>query len=123
MPLPWSADGPSFGFGTGGAHLPQPAWVADYAVSVQHDDSTSSLALYRAALAMRRLLQTDESLTWVETGRDDVLAFRRSNGWTVFTNFGTEPFELPDGPPISLSSRHRDERILAGETTVWFAGA
>ncbi|WP_372447322.1 glycoside hydrolase family 13 protein [Microbacterium flavescens] len=123
VPLPWSADGPSFGFGDDHSHLPQPPWFADYAVSVQQGDSASTLSLYRAALAMRRLLQTGESLTWIDTDRSDVLAFRRPNGWTVFTNFGTEPFELPEGPPISLSSLHRDERVLAGETTVWIAGA
>ena len=28
VPLPWTAVGPSFGFGPGAAHLPQPAWLA-----------------------------------------------------------------------------------------------
>ncbi|MGO8609866.1 alpha-glucosidase, partial [Rhizobium johnstonii] len=28
VPIPWSADGPSFGFGAGGVHLPQPDWFA-----------------------------------------------------------------------------------------------
>jgi alpha-glucosidase len=28
VPLPWTNGGPSFGFGTGSAHLPQPNWFA-----------------------------------------------------------------------------------------------
>ena len=26
VPLPWTSDGPSHGFGAGDAHLPQPDW-------------------------------------------------------------------------------------------------
>jgi alpha-glucosidase len=32
VPLPWTTDGPSFGFGNHDAHLPQPDWFKDYAV-------------------------------------------------------------------------------------------
>ncbi len=31
VPLPWTAGGPSFGFGAGAAHLPQPAWFGQLA--------------------------------------------------------------------------------------------
>ncbi|WP_439957864.1 glycoside hydrolase family 13 protein [Microbacterium trichothecenolyticum] len=123
VPLPWSADGTSYGFGDGGAHLPQPSWFAQCAVSVQDGDPRSTLALYRQALALRRLLQTGESLEWIKTGRDDVLGFRRPNGWTVFTNFGEAPYELPEGGAHSLSSYHFEGRELPGETTVWISGA
>ncbi|MFE4727128.1 alpha-amylase family glycosyl hydrolase [Microbacterium sp. NPDC056736] len=123
VPLPWSAEGSSFGFGSGGAHLPQPAWFAEYAVSTQDGDPTSTLALYRQALALRRLLQTEESLQWIETGRDDVLAFRRPNGWTVVTNFGQTPYALPADGARSLSSRHFEGDELPPETTVWLTGA
>lgn len=123
VPLPWSADGGSFGFGEDGAHLPQPSWFADVAVDTQDGDPTSTLTLYRRALALRRLLQTEESLEWLETGREDVLGFRRPNGWTVVTNFGTEPFALPAGASISLSSDATDGGVLPGETTVWISGA
>ena len=123
VPLPWSVEGSSFGFGSGGAHLPQPDWFAEYAVSAQDGDPTSTLALYRQALAMRRLLQTEESLQWIETGRDDVLAFRRPNGWTVVTNFGQTPHALPADGARSLSSRHVEGDELPPETTVWLTGA
>ena len=58
VPLPWTADGSSFGFGDDGAHLPQPAWFADLAVAVQDGDPASTLELYRRALALRHELQT-----------------------------------------------------------------
>ena len=123
VPLPWSAGGGSFGFGEDGAHLPQPSWFADVAVDTQDGDPTSTLTLYRRALALRRRLQTEESLEWLETGREDVLGFRRPNGWTVVTNFGTDPFPLPAGASISLSSGATDGGVLPGETTVWISGA
>ncbi len=34
VPLPWTAEGTSLGFGSNGAHLPQPDWFADYAAAV-----------------------------------------------------------------------------------------
>jgi alpha-glucosidase len=123
VPLPWSAGGGSFGFGEDGAHLPQPSWFADVAVDTQDGDPTSTLTLYRRALALRRRLQTEESLEWLETGREDVLGFRRPNGWTVVTNFGTDPFPQPAGASISLSSGATDGGVLPGETTVWISGA
>ncbi|MFP3686195.1 hypothetical protein SB847_21060, partial [Bacillus sp. SIMBA_026] len=49
VPLPWTPDGSSFGFGAGSAHLPQPAWFADYAVSTQEGVEGSTLELYRKA--------------------------------------------------------------------------
>ncbi|WP_445158950.1 alpha-amylase family glycosyl hydrolase, partial [Leifsonia poae] len=78
VPLPWTADGPSFGFGAGGAHLPQPAWFAEFAVDTQSGRSGSVLSLYQDALAGRRMLQTDERLEWLDIA-PDVVAFRRPN--------------------------------------------
>jgi alpha-glucosidase len=126
VPLPWdnsgtAADG-AFGFGTGGSHLPQPAWFADYTVARESDDFASSLELYRRALALRHTLQTDEALEWIPSGRADVLRFRRPNGWEVVTNFGTEPYLLgPVGPvAVLLTTRPLEAGALPGEATVWF---
>ncbi len=124
VPLPWTASGPSFGFGDDGAHLPQPAWFGDYAVEREAADPGSTLSLYREALALRRRLQSEERLEWIETGRDDVLHFARPSGWQVVTNFGTEPYPLPDGSRVLLASTggERAPRAggeVAGESTVW----
>lgn len=120
VPLPWSASGESFGFGAGRSHLPQPAWFADAAVEVQAADPSSTLSLYRRALGLRRRLQTDEGLEWVDTGRSDVLRFRRPNGWEVITNFGTSEYEIGEEANRIVLGELRDGR-LPGENTVWLA--
>jgi alpha-glucosidase len=117
VPLPWTTDHPSFGFGAAPAHLPQPDWFARLAVSVQELDPDSTLSLYRRALELRRRLQTAEQLEWLES-RADVVRFRRPNGWEVAMNFGVEPAELPTGT-VLLSSSPLTGRQLPGETTVW----
>ena len=119
VPLPWTAQDPAFGFGTGGAHLPQPAWFAEHAVSVQAVEPASSLTLYRQALRLRHTLQTAERLEWLDTGRPDVLHYRRPNGWEVLTNFGSAPFRL-DRSDALLSSSDIVAGMLAGSATVWF---
>lgn len=76
VPLPWDASGPSFGFGDAPAHLPQPAWFADYAVSVQDADPDSFLNHYRRDLAARRRIDPSVPFEWMDAP-DGVLRFRR----------------------------------------------
>ncbi len=117
VPIPWTPDGTSFGFGSNGSHLPQPAWFADVAVSVEDADPDSTLSFYRRALALRRHLQDAETLTWHESG-DEVLHFERPNGWDVVANFGTTPVPLPPGE-VLIASSPLSEGVLPGETSVW----
>ncbi|OIU85725.1 glycoside hydrolase family 13 protein [Microbacterium sp. AR7-10] len=120
VPLPWTAEGSSFGFGSDGAHLPQPSWFAEYAVDVEAADPASTLSLYREALTLRRRLQTEERLEWQDTGRADVLRFSRPNGWQVVTNFGTEPFDLgAEADAVVLTTQPLRARALPGEATAW----
>ncbi len=104
VPLPWTPDGPSYGFGPGHAHLPQPEWFADAAVSVQEEDPNSTLALYRSALEARHKMQTDESLEWVATDQPAVLHFTRPGGWHSITNFSSEAVPLPQGTVVVASA-------------------
>lgn len=122
VPLPWSADGASFGFGDAVAHLPQPAWFAEFAVDVEATDPESTLSLYREALRLRRLLQTEERLDWIETDRTDVLRFTRPNGWQVVANFGSQPFPL-DAEAGRVVLGTVVDRAVPGESTVWIAPA
>ncbi|GAB3453933.1 glycoside hydrolase family 13 protein [Kineococcus endophyticus] len=117
VPLPWTAAGPSHGFGPGGAHLPQPSWFADVAVDQQDGVEGSTLELYRQALATRRRLQGAEELEWLETPAD-VVAFARPGGWTCLTNFGDEPVDVPAGRVVLASGELTDGRVPA-DTTVW----
>lgn len=122
VPLPWTAGGSSFGFGSNGAHLPQPEWFAEHAVEVLAGDPSSTLSLYREALRLRRRLQTAEKLEWLKTDRVEVLRFARPNGWQVVTNFGAEPFDLgADAEHVVLASTPVSGAALPGECTVWLA--
>ena len=118
VPLPWSTEGSSFGFGDGGAHLPQPAWFSRYAVAAQAGVEGSTLEFYRKALRLRRELQTSEELEWLETGSADVLHFSRPGGWQSVTNFGDEAVELPAGT-VLVSSGPLDGSLLPANTTAW----
>ncbi|MDR2895893.1 MAG: glycoside hydrolase family 13 protein [Propionibacteriaceae bacterium] len=105
VPLPWTATGSSFGFGSGAAHLPQPTWFGQYAVAVESDQDDSTLNLYRQALSLRGRWQGAESLEWIETGDPQLLHFRRPGGWQVAMNFADQARPLPlAGQSISLSS-------------------
>ncbi|WP_372968355.1 glycoside hydrolase family 13 protein [Microbacterium sp.] len=122
VPLPWTASGPSFGFGAAEAHLPQPEWFGRHAVEVEAADPSSTLSLYREALRLRHELQTAERMEWIETGRADVLRFARPNGWQVVTNFGTEPFDLgADAADVVLSTVALIDGALPGDASVWIA--
>ncbi|SFT44205.1 glycoside hydrolase family 13 protein [Arthrobacter sp. ov118] len=118
VPLPWAPEGSSFGFGDGGAHLPQPDWFGRYAVAAQDGVEGSTLELYRKALKLRRELQTSEELQWQESGRADVLQFTRPGNWQTVTNFGDAPVELPAGE-VLVSSGPLDGGLLPANTTVW----
>jgi alpha-glucosidase len=128
VPLPW-ASGESFGFGSNGSHLPQPAWFEEYSVAREEADPGSTLHLYRRALQMRRELQTEERLEWINTGRADVLHFRRPNGWEVVTNFGSEAYALPpgrgeqDGTEVLIASSPLENGAIGADTTVWLRAA
>jgi alpha-glucosidase len=122
VPLPWSAQEPSLGFGTGAPHLPQPRWMARYAVSEQEDDPASTLSLYRDALALRRKLLAGEDLQWRENSHPHVLWFARHPGWEVVTNFG--PTDVPlEGAEVLLSSGPLRPGVVPPETTLWVAPA
>lgn len=117
VPIPWTVGGLSFGFGSGGSHLVQPKWFGGYSVEAQEGDPESTLSLYRKALAVRRGLQTGNSLTWVEGG-DEVLHFIRPGGWQSITNFGAAPIELPEAAVV-LSSGPLEGDKLPSATTAW----
>jgi alpha-glucosidase len=118
VPLPWTTGGPSFGFSTGAAHLPQPAWFGPLSVEAQEHDSASTLALYRQALSWRRQLQAAESLEWIPGTNEQVLHFRRPGGWRSVTNFGPGAVPLPNGTVV-VASFPLQQGLLPADTTAW----
>jgi alpha-glucosidase len=119
VPLPWTSTGPSFGFGSGGSHLPQPSWYGDFSVASQDEKAGSTLNIYREAIALRKKLQTDEKLTFVNHFfNPSLLHFKRPNGWHSVTNFGKRPARLPKGK-VLLTSAPLVEGKLAADATAW----
>ncbi|MEF9904975.1 glycoside hydrolase family 13 protein [Streptomyces sp. P9-A2] len=126
VPLPWTTTGPSYGFGAGGAWLPQPPGFAAYAVEAQDGVEAregvpgSTLELYRTALRLRRKLQQGETLTWEEDAPAGVLQFDRTDGWRCVTNLSTAPVPLPPGEVLLAGAPLTDGR-LAPDTTAWLS--
>jgi alpha-glucosidase len=118
VPLPWTAEGPSFGFGSGRAHLPMPAWFKDVAVAEQEQAEHSTLNFYRKALELRGRLQAGEELDWVQEPDPQVLHFRRPGNWHAVINFGPEPAELPAGMVLISSAALVDGKLPA-DTAAW----
>ena len=118
IPLPWTADGPSFGFSTGAAHLPQPSWFGPLSVQAQEHDPASTLTLYRQALSWRRKLQAAENLEWLPGTNEQVLHFRRPGGWQSVTTFGSLAVPRPHGTVVVASSSLQGD-LLPADTTVW----
>lgn len=119
VPLPWKSSGPSFGFGEAGAHLPQPPHFAKYSVEAESADANSPLAIFRAALALRKDLVAPEAMEWIETGNAETLHFARPNEWHCLTNFGHTPVAIPEGFEILHASGPLEGTSLPGATTVW----
>jgi alpha-glucosidase len=117
VPLPWTPDGPSLGFGPSGSRLPQPDWFADVAASLQDVDPGSTLSLHRAALAFRARQEPSMAMSWVPSA-PDVLSFGRPGRWRAVTNFGADPVELPPGTVV-LTSAPLEAGWLPVDTTAW----
>jgi len=120
VPLPWQADAPALGFSaTGQSWLPIPVEWRVIARDEQESDPSSTLSLYRAALAARRAHGLGEgSLAWLD-GPEQLLAFR-NGGVTVLANLGPVPVPVPPGE-LLLASGPLDDGLLPQDTTVWIA--
>jgi alpha-glucosidase len=121
VPLPWTRTGPSLGFGSGPAWLPQPAGWGDLSAEAEDADRGSMLWLYRDALRLRRSLPQlgagGGSLTW--TGDEaDVLGFTRDPGFVCLVNTGSTPIPLPPGRVV-LSSVPVEGGLLPADGAAW----
>jgi alpha-glucosidase len=123
VPLPWGAEGTSFGFsGSAAPWLPQPEDWGRYAVSAQLGDPSSFLTLYRSALALRRSLPAlgAGEITWSD-GSPGTLCFTRSPGFTFIANLSDAPVPLPAHREILLASGPVSDGKLASDTAAWLA--
>ncbi|MEV1008771.1 glycoside hydrolase family 13 protein [Streptomyces sp. NPDC049881] len=122
VPMPWTREGPSYGFGPGeAAWLPQPAGWGGRSVAAQEGRPGSFLELYREALRLRREALGDVSFTWLPA-RGGELAFRKGAGLVCRVNFGADPLPLPAGERVLLASGPlTPDGALPPDTAVWLA--
>ena len=120
VPLPWTRTGPSFGFGSDSAWLPQPATWGDLSVEAQSGKAGSTLELYRKALAIRRASTAlaGFDFTWRETP-PGVLAFDRADGFRCTVNLSSTAFSLDQKQTILLASGPLHQGKLPPDTAVW----
>ncbi|MFD7732763.1 glycoside hydrolase family 13 protein [Kitasatospora phosalacinea] len=133
VPIPWSGTEAPYGFGPnagGPSWLPQPAEWAGLSVEVQTGDPTSTLELYRSALAVRRAqpaLGAGTGVEWLPAPAG-VLAFRRESAEGSFVctaNTTGEPVLIPAPGRMLLSSAEAVETEngveLPADSTAWWA--
>ncbi len=120
VPIPWTVDGPSFGFGATAGWLPQPPDFGGYSVEAQSGVASSTLELYRRALAARREhCVDDEQLIMLDLG-PDVLAFSRHSGLRCLINFGSTAIDLPEYSSMLVASNsEQDDSTLEPDCAVW----
>jgi alpha-glucosidase len=126
VPIPWTTDGPSLGFGSGAPWLPQPADWAGLSVAAQEGAEGSTLELYRAALELRRAEPAfgDGPLAW-QPAPSDVLVFERSDAESgsrvvCAVNLGATGALLPSYDKVLLASGPVGaDGVLPPDTTVW----
>ncbi|MGP9021154.1 glycoside hydrolase family 13 protein [Streptomyces sp. BR1] len=125
VPIPWTVDGSSYGFGSGGSWLPQPDDWGKLSVEAQEGDSASTLELYRSALAVRRThpgLGRGTAVEWLDAP-EGVLAFAR-DGFVCTVNLTKDAVRMPVRGDALLASGEvildGAEFDLPGDTTVWW---
>ncbi len=133
IPLPWtvSADG-AFGFSARERHakpwLPQPSWWGSWAVEAANDSRSSTLEMYRAALATRRTepgLRSD-SLVWIDDLGDELVAFRRGDVVVILNPTQEAKLVIASvcgDRTIVMSSTHGhdDPTVIPPDTTLWLS--
>jgi alpha-glucosidase len=142
VPIPWSGDIPSFGFGPGeSSWLPQPDSWEHLSVQAQESGDTT-LNFYRDALAQRceEPATGDGELEWrmdeFTIPNDSILAYRRPHPtapltcimnteggmWKVPQVFGTDVL-VASGPEVAVVDSGDGEHLVIGpETCVWVRG-
>jgi alpha-glucosidase len=97
VPMPWTPEPPAYGFSAGTPWLPQPGSFGPASVEAQRADPTSTLALYRRALARRPL----GPFAWRESP-PGTLVFARGEVLCA-TNVSGMPLPLPPGELLVTS--------------------
>ncbi|MES2210290.1 MAG: glycoside hydrolase family 13 protein [Chloroflexota bacterium] len=122
VPLPWEGEAPPFGFGPEGsvAWLPQPAAWRTMTAEAQSRDDDSMLALYRAALRIRRGSAgfRDDRCAWLASPAGTLL-FGRGDGILCAVNVSADALPLPPGLEWLIGSVARTT-FLPPNAAAWY---
>ena len=123
VPIPWTSSPPTFGFGPepgASPWLPQPAWFAEHAASVQEGVDGSMLELYRTAVGLRRSEAAlgDGEMAWLDVA-DGALAFTREPDFACIVNVSAAAVSVPDRWTVVLTSAPLDGASITADTAVW----
>jgi alpha-glucosidase len=129
VPIPWAADGPTYGFSpphSDPTWLPQPSAWAELSVQAQQDDPSSTLSFYRRVLETRRRLVGGLG-TGVEflDSEPEVLAFRRDPDLVCVVNCGPTVADVSRYGELVVTSGDAEEVArgsLRPDTAAWFRG-
>ena len=123
VPIPWTVEGSSYGFGPDGGQppwLPQPAGWGERSAQAEDGVPGSTLELYREALRIRTEHPAlgDGDLTWIEVA-EDVIAFLRQPGFACYLNLGATPRTLPAAAQVLVASEPLVDGALPADAAVW----
>jgi len=122
VPIPWTREGPSLGFGSGTGWLPQPGSWAHRSVEAQKNDEASTLRLIQDALRIRRAepAMGDGTLRWLPSPAG-MLLFARDPDLVCAVNLGATAFSVPETHELLLASEPlADPRTLPSDTAAWY---
>ena len=127
VPMPWTPDGPTFGFNaTGDAWLPMPAEYGARSVAAQEGVPGSTLEVYRQLLRLRRAraLGHGRLVRHASMGGDVVAYVNESANvrTLLLVNLGPSPVAIPAGAETLIRTDGGDGP-LAGYSAGWFAVA
>ncbi|MGH3328638.1 MAG: glycoside hydrolase family 13 protein [Streptomycetales bacterium] len=125
VPIPWGGHAPPFGFGPEGstaAWLPAPAAWHGLTVELQRERPSSTLSLYRRALAVRRGEPAlgAGAMRWLN-GPPGTLILAREPGLVCAVNLGAAAVELPDHGSLVLASGRVEGTTLPPDTAAWWS--
>jgi alpha-glucosidase len=119
VPIPWEPDPPGFGFTAGEPWLPIPESWSALSVETQRSDESSTLALYRRLLRLRRGFE-GAPFAWRDSP-PGTLAFERA-AVVCCLNVDGDALPLPRGELLATSRPGlRDE--LPPNAAAWVGGA
>ncbi|MFE4056245.1 alpha-amylase family glycosyl hydrolase [Streptomyces sp. NPDC059096] len=130
VPIPWTREGGSYGFGAGGSWLPQPEQWGELSVEAQTGDPGSTLELYRAALSVRKEhpgLGGGTEVEWRDAPEGVLIFARPGFVCTVNTTGTAVRIPAPGAPLLSSAPVTAEENApgaefeLPADTTVWWS--